>query len=101
VTTATRSRIAQLVLIVVGLLIVVYPLTLGASQALMCRGQLMGPGDACPKADGSGRQTYEQRVHDAATARPIMITVGLAVVGFGVVLLVTRTRRNSPDPSVP
>ena len=63
----------------------------------MCRGQLMGPGDACLKADGSGRQTYEQRVHDSAAARPIILGVGLAVVGFGVVLLVARKRPDSAD----
>jgi hypothetical protein len=96
-----RSRVAQLGLIVAGLLIVLYPFTLGASSTITCRGVPMSPGQTCAKADGSAMETYEKRLAARKAARPIVVVVGLAVAGFGVALLVGATRRREPADSRP
>lgn len=89
-----RRRIAHLVVIVVGLLVVAYPLTVGASAAVMCRDVAMQPGDVCAKADGSQVQTYEQRTAARDNAVPVIIVVGALVAGFGTALLVMDVRRS-------
>lgn len=89
----TRARIAHVVLGVVGLLIFLYPLTVGASPQISCRGVVMHPGDSCPKAQNGGVQTYEQRAHTVSESRPIVAGVGLLVAGFGAWLLVADLRR--------
>jgi hypothetical protein len=88
-----RRLVAQVALIVVGLVIVLYPLTLGADDGLVCRGVAMHPGDVCAKAGGAGVQTYEQRVGASRGSRPIIIGVGVLVIAFGTGLLVTERRR--------
>jgi hypothetical protein len=88
-----RRLIAHVALIVIGLVIVLYPLTLGADDGLVCRGVPMHPGDVCAKAGGVGVQTYEQRAGASRDARPIIIAVGAVVVAFGTGLLVTERRR--------
>jgi hypothetical protein len=88
-----RRLVAQVVLIVVGLAIVLYPLTLGADDGLVCRGVPMRPGDVCAKAGGVGVQTYEQRAGASRDARPIIVGVGVLVIAFGAGLLVTERRR--------
>jgi hypothetical protein len=92
-----RARVAHGLLILVGLLIVLYPLTIAARPQVSCRGVEMHPGDTCAKAENGGVQTYEQRAATASEAKPIIIGVGLFVMGFGSVLLVgeMRKRRNS------
>ena len=92
-----RSRIAQLGLIVAGLLIVLYPFTLGASSTITCRGVPMSPGQTCAKADGSAMETYEKRVAARNAAKPIIVVVGLAVAGFGVALLVGRKQEQPAE----
>jgi hypothetical protein len=92
-----RGHVAQVALIVAGLLIALYPVTLGASPSLACRGVPMGPGQQCAKADGSAAQTYEDRLRTANSARPVIAVVGLSVAGFGVALLAGRRRRQSPS----
>ena len=58
---AVRSRIAQVGLIVAGLLIALYPFTLGASPAITCRGVPMSPGpDLC-----QGRRIGDGDVREA------------------------------------
>lgn len=89
----TRSTLAQVVLIVVGLLVLAYPFTLGADPGLSCRGQQMRAGDTCPKADGESSQTYEQRARDARNARPVIVGVGLGLSAFGIVLVHGERRR--------
>ncbi|HEY5821027.1 MAG TPA: hypothetical protein VIT20_03560 [Propionibacteriaceae bacterium] len=89
-----RSRIAHVVMIVLGLLVLTYPWTFGAASAVSCRGAVMQPGDTCSKADNSGVQTYEQRAADRANATPVIVVVGLLVSGFGTSLLVTDVRRS-------
>ena len=68
-----RRTAANLVLIIIGITIMAYPLTLGASAPISCRGVAMQPGEICPKADGSAVQSYEQRAqardHAARHAR--------------------------------
>lgn len=94
-----RRRIAHGVVIVIGLLILAYPLTIGALTDPTCRGTVMQPGDTCPKADNSGVQTYEQRVADRRQAAPVVVVVGLLVTAFGTSLLVTDLRRQRPSSS--
>ncbi|HET9648585.1 MAG TPA: hypothetical protein VFP34_10185 [Microlunatus sp.] len=90
-----RSRIAQVGLIIAGLLIALYPFTLGAHPSITCRGVPMAPGQTCAKADGSAMETYEKRVQAARRARPIIVIVGLGVAAFGVALLMGARRRPS------
>ncbi|GAA2100627.1 hypothetical protein GCM10009841_15520 [Microlunatus panaciterrae] len=91
---------AQLLLIIVGLLIMAYPFTLGAHPDVTCRGALMHPGDVCRKADGTGVQSYEQRAAAVRNARPVIVGVGVVVTGFGAMLLTgeNRRRRRTPPP---
>ncbi len=99
-TSHLRLRIAHAAVIVVGLLVLAYPFTLGANPSLTCRGVPLQPGDVCVKADGSGVQTYEVRANAVRNARPVMVGVGVLVAGFGVVLLVSELkRRRSPSKS--
>ncbi|HLT61663.1 MAG TPA: hypothetical protein VK020_10750 [Microlunatus sp.] len=88
-----RSRVAHLAVIVVGLLIIAYPFTLGASQTLTCRGEPMVPGSVCRKADGSEAESYADRLAKAAVARPIVVGAGVLLTGFGGYLLITDLRR--------
>jgi hypothetical protein len=90
-----RSRLAHVALILVGLLIFLYPLTVGASPSISCRGVVMHPGDTCSKAQDAGVQTYEQRLRTANQAKPVVLGVGLLVTAFGSWLLVADLRRRS------
>jgi hypothetical protein len=97
-----RARIAHCVLIAVGLLLFLYPLTVGATPNVSCRGVEMHPGDSCAKADNSGFQTYEERARTASEAKPIILGVGLLVVGFGTFLLLSDLRlRRQRGPGLP
>lgn len=96
-----RSRILNGAWVVVGLLIVLYPLTVGGGAPITCRGVTMGPGDRCAKADGSAVQTYEQRLATRRAAAPVVVGVGLIVAGFGTALLLAERRRgprHDPQP---
>lgn len=93
----TRTRVAHLLVTLVGLLILLYPVTVGAQPDITCRGVTMGPGDTCAKADNSGVQTYEQRTRTAHQAKPVIIGVGLLVVAFGTFLLVSDVRKRRPE----
>ena len=90
-----RARILNVVLVVVGLLIALYPLTVGGSAPITCRGVVMGPADRCAKADGSAVQSYEQRVTTRRAATPVVVGVGLLVAGFGTALLLSERRRGA------
>ena len=90
-----RSRILNGAWVVIGLLIVLYPLTVGGAAPITCRGVTMGPGDRCAKADGSAVQTYEQRAATRRAATPVLVGVGLLVAAFGTALLLTERRRGS------
>jgi len=90
-----RRRAAHVALIVAGLLIALYPFTLGASPTISCRGVPMSPGQTCTKADGSAMETYEKRVASANAAKPVIVVVGLGVAAFGVALLVGARRRSA------
>lgn len=89
----TRARVANLVVIIVGLLIMAYPFTLGAGETLTCRGEPMAPGSTCLKADGSEAESYADRISKAAVARPIVIGAGGLLAIFGGYLLITDLRR--------
>ena len=65
---------------------------------IRCHDQVMGPGDVCPYSSLTGEdngrtQTYEQRVATERSARPVVGVVGIAVAGFGGVLLWQSVRR--------
>ena len=91
--TGTGGRVAQLVLIMVGMSIFAYPLTAGAASPISCRGVSMRPGDACAKAGASATQSYEQRAQAKRNAAPVIMVVGALVTAFGVTLLITGRRR--------
>jgi len=91
-----RTWVAHALVVLAGLLVLAYPFTVGASPDVTCRGVPMRPGDACPKADGSSSQTYEQRARDLRNARPVIAAGGALVAGFGAVLLAGELRRRRP-----
>ncbi|SDS02678.1 hypothetical protein SAMN04488543_0942 [Friedmanniella luteola] len=88
-----RAVLAHAVVVLLGLLVLLYPFTVGASPSVTCRGTAMRPGDVCAKAGDSGTQTYEQRAADVRNARPVIAVGGLLLTGFGVVLLAGELRR--------
>ena len=88
-----RAVAAHVVVVLLGLLVLAYPLTLGASPDVTCRGVPLQPGGSCLKADGSGSQTYEQRARDLRNARPVIAVGGALVAAFGTTLLVGELRR--------
>ena len=90
----SRRRVAHLVLAIAGLLVALYPFTLGADPTVTCRGVELRPGESCAKADGSAAQTYEARAADARNATPVIVGVGLLVAVFGAGLLIADVRRD-------
>lgn len=91
-----RRRLAHLLLAIAGLVVALYPVTLGARPSVTCRGVEMQPGDVCAKADGSDTQSYQDRVDAGRDATPVIIGVGLLVAAFGTALLVADVRRDRP-----
>lgn len=87
-------RLAHLLLAVAGLLVALYPFTLGANPAVSCRGVELHPGESCAKADGSAIQSYEERTAAAENAAPVIVGVGVLVAGFGTALLVSDLRKD-------
>ncbi|MFV0451839.1 MAG: hypothetical protein ACK5LS_06285 [Propioniciclava sp.] len=81
------------VLALVGVLAVVWALTLGADPEIRCRGAEMAPGEVCTKADGTGEQTWEERYAAVQAARPVVGTLGAGTAGFALALLVGERRR--------
>lgn len=87
--------------ILVGLVLLTWPVTFGANPRIECRGVEMHAGDVCHKAelDGTDRgkvQTYEERLAAKKAANPVIAVVGLAVTGFAGYLLVGDHRRRNP-----
>ena len=92
-----KTRVAHGVLIAIGLIIFLFPLTVGANPTISCRGVEMHPGDTCAKAQGGGVQTYEQRYRTASRAKPVIVSVGVLVIAFATYLLVADLRRPPRD----
>ncbi|MGO1975085.1 MAG: hypothetical protein ACTH2Q_19180 [Propionibacteriaceae bacterium] len=92
--TRSRTWLAHLALVLVGIVIILFPFTFGSEPNLNCRGVPMNPGDTCTKADGEALETYEDRVEKANDAKPIVVVVGLVVAGFGGVLLYGARRKD-------
>ena len=90
----SRRRVGHLVLAIAGLLVALYPFTLGADPTVTCRGVELRPGESCAKADGSSAQTYEARAADARNAAPVIVGVGVLVAVFGAGLLIADVRRD-------
>lgn len=82
-------------LTVLGVLAVVWSLTLAASPTIMCREVVMKPGDVCANAEGTRTQTYEERFDAAQNARPVVGVLGGVMAGFGLWLAVSERRRQS------
>ena len=95
-----RRTVANTVLVVVGIMIMAYPLTLGGSAPIRCRGVVMEPGGVCPKADGSAVQSYEQRAQARRNAVPVIMVVGLLIAGFGGTLLIMDSRAGQRSKTV-
>jgi len=89
----TARRLAHLLLAVAGLLVAIYPFTLGADPTPTCRGVEMQPGQTCSKADGSAVQTYDERLTATRNATPVIVGVGVLVTTFGTALLVGDLRK--------
>ncbi len=90
----TKKFWAHVALAAVGLVALVWSLTLAAHPTVMCRGVEMHPGEVCVKADNTGRvQTYEDRVEAAQQSRPVVGAVGAAVAGFGGWLAYAEARK--------
>ena len=98
-TTGRLRLAAQIALVLAGVLIVLYPFTVGAAPGLMCRDQVLQPGQVCAKADGSQVQSYESRAAAAAAATPVLVGLGLLVIGFGSYLLWSGAARTSKTQS--
>lgn len=87
-------RLAHLLLAIAGLLVAIYPVTLGANPTVTCRGAELNPGESCAKADGSATQSYEDRAAAAHNAVPVVVGVGMLVAAFGTGLFVADVRRD-------
>lgn len=76
----------------IGLVGVVWALTVAANPVITCRDVVMRPGDVCANAEGTRSQTWEERSAAAQQARPVIGVMGLVVAGFGVALAVQDVR---------
>lgn len=93
------KRVAMWAFIVAGLVVALWAVASWVSPQVTCRGEVMGPGDTCTHlgltgADDGQVQTYEERVRVAREQAPYGVAAGVAMVGFGVVLL--RSGRKAP-----
>ena len=92
----TRRIGAHLVLVAVGLVALLWALTISAQPSITCRGVQMLPGDVCARADRPERtQTYEQRLAAINQSRPVVGIAGVAVAGFGGWLAFAEYRREA------
>lgn len=87
-----RRLVAHLALATVGVLAVVWALTLGAHPTITCRERVMGPGDICANAQGTRVQTYEERLTAHQQARPVIAGAGVLLVAFGGGLALAEAR---------
>lgn len=92
-----RRRWAQLLLGLAGLAAIGWAVWWGADPQVVCRDQVMQPGDVCAHAGDDKVQTYEERVRTAQEARPVMGVVGLLVVGFAGYLWIGESTRDESD----
>lgn len=88
-----RRLWAHVAMVVVGVLAVLWALTLGAHPTITCRDHVMQPGDVCVNAQGTRQQTYEERWDAAMDARPVVGGVGVLLAGFGAALAASEVRR--------
>ncbi len=89
-----RRRWAHLLVGLVGIAALSWALVWGANPQVMCRDQVMGPGDVCAHAGDDAVQTYEERLATAQSARPVAGVIGLLIVGFAVYLWVGESTRD-------
>lgn len=76
----------------VGLVGMVWALTVAADPVITCRDVVMHPGDVCANAEGTRTQTWDERYAATQQARPVIGAMGLVVAAFGVVLAVQDVR---------
>lgn len=89
---------AHAALVVIGLAVVVLGFVVVGRGAITCRGVEMKPGDVCVKSSftdvtSDKQQTYEQRRASAVASRPSVIGAGVALAGFGGLLVASDLRR--------
>ena len=89
----------HLALAAVGLVGLVWALTVAANPVITCREVVMRPGDVCANAEGTRSQTYAERWDAAQQARPVIGVMGLVVAGFGAALAVQDVRGRSGAPA--
>jgi len=89
----SRRRWAHLLLGLAGLVAIGWAVWWGADPQVLCRDQVMAPGDVCAHAGDEQVQTYEERLAAAAAARPVIGIVGLLVVGFATYLWIGESAR--------
>lgn len=94
-----RSPRAQVVLALLGLAAVVWAVFLSANPTIVCRDQVMAPGQVCANADGSKTQTYAERYAAAQNARPVVGAVGAGAMLFAFFLYRTRPQPAGQDSS--
>jgi hypothetical protein len=90
----SRSRWAHLLLGLAGLVAIGWAVVWGADPQVVCRDQVMQPGDVCAHAGNDAVQTYEERLAAAQSARPVVGVVGLLVVGFAGYLWIGESTRD-------
>jgi hypothetical protein len=89
----TRRRWAHLLLGLAGLVAIGWAVWWGANPQLLCRDEVMGPGDVCTHAGDDQVQTYEERLAANEAARPVVGVVGLLLLGFATYLWIGESAR--------
>lgn len=77
-----RGARAQVVLALLGLAALVWAVFLSGNPTIVCRDQVMAPGQVCANAEGTKTQTYAERYAAAQHARPVVGAVGAGAIVF-------------------
>lgn len=104
---AGRRRVLRWINVAIGIVgaaVLLLGLVWVGRGPISCRGVEMHPGDVCTKStftqvNSQTTQTYEQRKASASASRPTVIGLGVALVGFSVLLQVVERRRARADDS--
>lgn len=96
--TAVTRRLVLWAFVVAALALTAWGAATWVAPSTHCRGVEMGPGDVCSYSSytdtGTERtQTYEERITAARQSGPVVVVLGLAAAGFGVVVAVRSDAR--------
>lgn len=88
---AVTRRFVLWAFVVASLALAAWGVSTWVSPSTQCRGVEMGPGDVCSYSSytdtGTERtQTYEERIAGARQSGPVVVLLGLAAAGFGVLV---------------